>query len=110
MKQRTEFTYEEEETIVLRRGEMIRQGFCPVCCEPTVMAAPQILAALAGSTEREIFRLIEAGKIHFIERPRTFACLICYGKSARLITGASVFNNVQVLYETADGDENQLEM
>jgi hypothetical protein len=100
MKQLTEFTFEIEETIVLRRGEMVRQGYCPVCSEPTVMVAPQILAVIGETSEREIFRLIEAGKLYFTEDERIFACLICHGRTNQGETGKAMKKHVQVLCES----------
>jgi hypothetical protein len=39
---------------------------------------PEIMAALSETSEREIFRLIEGGKIHFVETKRLYACPGCY--------------------------------
>ncbi|MBC7899863.1 MAG: hypothetical protein H7070_07385 [Saprospiraceae bacterium] len=75
MKQRAEITFETQETIVLREGSKILTVFCPKCRKNVLMAAPQAIAILLGSTEREIFRLVEAGKIHFTETGRVLVCL-----------------------------------
>jgi len=39
------------------------------------MASPQTIADFSTFTEREIFRLVEAGKVHFIEAERILICL-----------------------------------
>lgn len=39
------------------------------------MATPEALTLISGVTEREIFRLIEAGEIHFYEGPKVYVCL-----------------------------------
>lgn len=39
------------------------------------MASPQTVADFTDFTEREIFRFVEAGKIHFIENGRVLICL-----------------------------------
>lgn len=38
------------------------------------MIAPRAIAVLSGKTEREIFRLIEAGEIYFVEADRVWVC------------------------------------
>lgn len=75
MKRRAEITFEIEETIVLRQAERIINAFCPQCAKRVEMASPQTIAGLSDYTEREIFRLVEAGKIHFIETGRVLICL-----------------------------------
>lgn len=75
MKRTTEITLEIEEKIVLRQGEIFIAAFCKECQSPVNMASPQIAAILHGSSEREIFRLVEAGCIHFIELNRILICL-----------------------------------
>ena len=39
------------------------------------MAAPLVAAILTHTTEREIYRLVETGKIHFVETDRVLICL-----------------------------------
>jgi hypothetical protein len=75
MKQKTEITFEVEETIVLHQSGQVFEAFCPFCNAPVKMAAPNTIAFLSGVSEREIFRLIEKGKIHFFETDRIFICL-----------------------------------
>jgi hypothetical protein len=75
MNQLKQIVFEVEETVVLRSGEMTTAGYCPLCGETVAMATPWIAAALSNSNEREIFRLIEAGVVHFIEEDRLLVCL-----------------------------------
>jgi hypothetical protein len=75
MKQKTEITFEVEETIVLLQSASKFEAFCSHCLSPVEMLTPRAAAALVGLSEREIFRLIEAGKIHFTEAERVFVCL-----------------------------------
>jgi hypothetical protein len=77
MKQKVEITLEVEETIILRQGEKILTEFCPLCQASVEMITPPIAAALTGSSEREIFRLIENGRLHFREAERIFVCRNC---------------------------------
>lgn len=75
MNQLKQIVFEVEETVVLRSGEMTTAGFCPVCGETVGLATPLIASAIHGSNEREIFRLIESGVVHFIEEDRLLVCL-----------------------------------
>lgn len=50
------------------------QAVCPQCRAPVEMFTPDIAAQLTGLSEREIFRLIENGRLHFTEAERIFVC------------------------------------
>ena len=41
--------------------------YCEVCGEASVMISPLLAAKLCKISAREIYRLIESGKIHFVE-------------------------------------------
>lgn len=75
MKQKAEITFEVEETIILRQSAQISKRFCPQCGVLVEMASPQTIADFSHFTEREIFRLVETGNIHFIEAERMLICL-----------------------------------
>ncbi|HQU82701.1 MAG TPA: hypothetical protein PKY59_06240 [Pyrinomonadaceae bacterium] len=75
MKRKAEITFEIEETIILRQAQRITDAFCPQCAKQVEMASPQTIADLSDYSEREIFRLVEAGKLHFIETERILICL-----------------------------------
>ena len=75
MKRKAEITFEVEETIIVRREAIILTAFCPECLTFVEMASPVSIADFLDFTEREIFRLIEAGEIHFIEAGRILVCL-----------------------------------
>ncbi len=75
MKRKAEITFEVEETIVLRQAAQISKRFCRQCGALIEMASPQTIAGFSPLSEREIFRLVEAGKIHFVEADRLFVCL-----------------------------------
>lgn len=75
MKQRTEITFEVEETIVVRKGENILVEFC-LFCETTVeMLTPQLAAAVSKTPIREIFRRIDLGRLHFMKTDEIRVCL-----------------------------------
>lgn len=75
MKRKAEITFEVEETIIVRHQAKILRALCPGCLRTVEMASPGTIADFSDFTEREIFRLIEAGKIHFIEVGRVLICL-----------------------------------
>ena len=73
MKRTTEVIYETEEltTVKARRGF---KGFCRQCNAFVEMLPTEAAALLTGLGERELFRLIETGEIHFVEAERVFVC------------------------------------
>lgn len=73
MKQKTEIVFEIEELLTVKnRSGYI--GLCGQCNALAEMLAVETAAALSGFGEREIFRLIEAGAVHFTEAERVFIC------------------------------------
>ena len=81
MGQRAEITFEHRETIVLRQSGSHVLEFCSRCDNKILFVTPEILAAMFSSSEREIFRLMEAGAVHFVEKQRTYVCPECYQNS-----------------------------
>lgn len=75
VKQKTEIEIEFSETIAYSKPRDRFRAVCPQCEAPTEMNAPHIAAILAHSTEREIYRLVETGEIHFIEADGILICL-----------------------------------
>jgi len=75
MKQKTEIEIELSETVAYSRRNEWFEAFCPECQSPVEMCTPQIAAILTRSTEREIYRLVETGEIHFIETDGVLICL-----------------------------------
>jgi hypothetical protein len=75
MKQKTEIEVELNETVAYTgRGERF-EAYCPQCKSLVEMARPQVAAIIANSTEREVYRLIETGTIHFVESGGVSICL-----------------------------------
>ena len=94
MTQRVELTLEIEETVVLKQGGYFVTEYCPRCREMVDMVSPDVLSLISGVSEREIFRLVEAGAIHFLEAARIVACPSCYrhrlgARSAEIVLGTS---------------------
>lgn len=75
MRKRMEITFEVEETIVLHRTGNKCQAFCPQCQAFVAMLTAETAAVLSGLSEKEVLRLIEAGKIHFVETTEILICL-----------------------------------
>lgn len=75
MQQKTQIEIELSETIAYSRaGERVKD-FCGSCQRVADMASPQLAAILSQTTEREIYRLVEDGQIHFTETDRVTVCL-----------------------------------
>jgi hypothetical protein len=75
MKRIIEISLETAETIVVQNTRSIRRQYCPDCEKLVEMVSPDIVAAISGVSEREIFRLIERGAFHFVETQRLFICM-----------------------------------
>jgi hypothetical protein len=91
MKQKTVITLEVKETIILRQSGNRLEAFCPPYQALVEMLAPPSAAALGGLSEREIFRLIENGRLHFTEAERIFVCRnsLTNGTEPRTLTDGS---------------------
>jgi hypothetical protein len=74
MTQKPEITFEIEETVVLKQGGDLITEYCPRCREMVDMISPDVLSLVNGVSEREIFRLVEIGEIHFTELGRMVVC------------------------------------
>jgi len=75
MSELKQIVFEVEERVLVRSGEFTTAADCPFCGETVAMGTPCTAAALYDVTEREIFRLIESGGIHFTETGQVMICL-----------------------------------
>ena len=75
MKQKTKIEIELSETIAYSKRRERFEAYCPSCESLVEMATPHIAAILTRASEREIFSLVEAGKIHFLETDGVLICL-----------------------------------
>lgn len=75
MKQKTEIEIELSETVAYSRRDEKFEAYCPQCRSLVEMAAPRVAAVLARSSEREVYRLVETDKIHYVESGGVLVCL-----------------------------------
>lgn len=69
MKRRTEIFVEIEEVTLTRRVRPPRLSWCDACAAEARMVTPCVAALLTGRTTRAIYRLVEAGLVHYVELP-----------------------------------------
>jgi hypothetical protein len=75
MAEETRIEIEVDEIVAYSRKSERFENYCPVCRSMAEMATAQVGAVLAHMTEREIYRLVESGAIHFVETDRVLICL-----------------------------------
>ncbi|MBC7929896.1 MAG: hypothetical protein H7Z38_04940 [Rubrivivax sp.] len=56
-----------EQTLAVRRTPAARPSWCAVCAARAVMVTPDEAAALTRQSARDVYRLVEAGALHFTE-------------------------------------------
>lgn len=65
---RTEFTIETENVLIIRNKKRKSfSGECGICGRGSQMITPKQAALIIQTTQREIFRLVEENKLHFVE-------------------------------------------
>jgi len=75
-KEKTVITVETFQRTVVHSRRKAQIAWCERCAAETEMLAPNEAAAYLQTTAREMFRLTEAGEIHYWET-KTGALLIC---------------------------------
>ena len=77
-KKRTVTTVEAHQVFVIRRPDGAAPAWCTECPpgRQSVLVAAEAAAALTGLSTRAIYRLVEAGAVHFAETPEG-ALLVC---------------------------------
>ena len=76
MRRRVEIILEVEQVTVARRAGPEVRAWCGACGREVSMVTPERAAALARRDTRAVYRWVEAGLIHFTERPAQ-TLLIC---------------------------------
>jgi hypothetical protein len=77
VKRRTEITVETDEVIIIRQSRRLSRAWCRECAQLAIMVTVDQAAAAAKKSSRLIYRMAEAGYIHFTETPEGFL-LICF--------------------------------
>lgn len=65
-KRKTEISLEIEEAVALRTHTVLL-AHCPACHKQMQMVAANDAAIISRLSAREIYQLVEAGQLHFIE-------------------------------------------
>jgi hypothetical protein len=76
LRRRIAVTVEKREISISSRAAIREQAHCDRCGREVQMLSVALAAGLAGVSERLVYRLVEAGKAHFVERPNG-VILIC---------------------------------
>lgn len=66
-RKKTEIVVELDEVFVIRRRQIVCFAWCNECGDHVQMVTPDEAARVAGFSSRRIYRLIEAGSLHFSE-------------------------------------------
>jgi hypothetical protein len=77
VKRTTRLTIETQQVFVIRRRQVSHRALCKACGEAVNLVTADEAAALARISSRTIYRLIEAGKLHFTESSQE-PLLICF--------------------------------
>lgn len=75
-KKKTRITIRSEQVFVIRRAGRNLTAWCTECDSLVNMIGPEEAMAVSGVSSREIYRWVEAGRVHFLETPEGFL-LIC---------------------------------
>lgn len=65
-KQKTEISLEIEEAVAIRTPKVV-SDHCPWCLRQERMIAANEAAVMARLSARELYRLVEVGRLHFME-------------------------------------------
>ena len=76
MRRKTTITVQRERLLVITPGRGRIEGWCERCRSEVLLMRVEEAAVTADITQRALFRLIEAGKLHFAETSDG-AVLIC---------------------------------
>ncbi len=75
---RTELSVEIDDVFVVRRLGRSVEGWCAGCGGTATLVTPEDAAMLTGIETRAVYRLVEAGEIHWADGPESLL-LVCLG-------------------------------
>ena len=64
-----EITVETDELLIIKEQRGRAVTWCTACAGEARMLRPEAAATLWGTSVREIYRRVEAGQLHSVERP-----------------------------------------
>lgn len=76
MKRRTEILLEITQLLVIKRSGKTGFAWCENCARNVPMISTERAAIIACQSTRTIYRWVEAGRLHFMEKPEG-QLLIC---------------------------------
>ena len=87
-----------ERVVEIRRQGRTDQIWCERCRVHTHLLKPDELAALAGLSPSQVFRLLEAGRLHCIRTAEgsTFVCLNSLQQTSGLLAGDEKPNDEEI--------------
>ena len=85
MTRRIEITVETDEITIIRSSRESLLTLCPVCPEPIFMMTPEQAAVMSGTNPREVYRLVDEGRVHHEETREGFL-LVCPNSIVGLAT------------------------
>ena len=79
---RFELFFEQHEIWRVKHADDIESIPCPYCTEESPMIAAEKLASASGESPRNIYKLIDAGDVHFVETANmhVLVCLASFSK------------------------------
>jgi len=84
MKRKATITVETERLLVFSNSRVGFKEWCATCATEVDFVTVEAAAALAGTTQRNIFNLAEAGRIHLLETAAGRA-LFCANSLTKLL-------------------------
>ena len=87
VRRRIAVTVEKREISISSNTAVREPSHCERCGREVSMLPTALAAGLAGVTERLVYQWVEAGKLHFLERPNG-AILICPESLGEFLTRA----------------------
>ncbi len=79
---RTECSVQIDDVYVVERSGRSVEGWCAGCRETVTLVTPEDAATLTGKGARAVYRLVEAGEVHWSEAPGDLL-LVCVNSLLR---------------------------
>lgn len=87
-KRRTEIAFELEQILVVKRRRGSVSGWCNDCELEVVMLTPDEAASVTSATTRALYRMVDAGRIHFTET-QSGLIRVCFPSLLQAISAAN---------------------